>query len=97
LILIGAALAAVVVVLIYSCLLRCLTGCILYTALGVVEIVMVGVGILLILEASQVKISDHVPINLASLSAIELYVAGSVLVFISILFLIAIICICSKL
>ena len=70
LIIIGSAVAAIILVIIYSCLLRCITGCILYTSLVVIEIVFIGVGILLILEAANVELVRQLPVNLARLSQI---------------------------
>ena len=49
LIIVGAAVAAVILAIVYSCFLRCLTGCILYTSLFVIEIILIGVGILIIM------------------------------------------------
>jgi len=69
LIIIGSAVAAIIIVIVYACLMRCLTGCILYTSLVIIEIVLIGIGILLIMEGSQkVDFTHQIPVNLARLS-----------------------------
>ena len=68
LIIIGSAVAGIIITLVYLCLLRCLTTCILFTSLVIIELVLIGIGILLILEAANVQIVDTLPINLADLS-----------------------------
>ncbi len=98
LIVVGSAFAAIVIVIVYACLMKCMTGCILYTSLVVIEIVLIGLGILLIMEGSNnVEFTKQLPINLAKLSQAELYITGSILIGLSLIFLIVIICICPKL
>jgi len=78
--------------------MRCLTGCILYTSLVIIEIFLIGIGILLIMEGSQkVDFTHQIPVNLARLSQTELYIAGSILIGLALIFLLVIVCICSKL
>ena len=47
-----------------------MTGCILFTSLTVIEIVFIGIGTLLILEAAGTQLVADLPINLANLSDI---------------------------
>ena len=94
----GSGVAAMIVVIMYACLMRCLTGCILYTALVVIEIALIGIGCLLIMEGSNnVQFTHMLPVNLARLSQLELYVTGGILIGLALLFLLVIVCICSKL
>jgi len=66
----GAALAAVILAIVYSCFLRCLTGCILYTSLFIIEVILIGLGVLIIMEGSNnVDFTHKLPVNLARLSA----------------------------
>ena len=78
--------------------MRCLTGCILYTSLVVIEIVLICIGCLLIMEGSNnVQFTHMLPVNLAKLSQTELYITGAIMIGIALIFLIVIVCICSQL
>ena len=45
-----------------------MTACVLYTSIIIIEIILLGVGILLILEGADVEFTKYLPLNLANLS-----------------------------
>lgn len=70
----------------------------MYTAFFVIEVILIGVGVLIIMEGSnKIDFTHKLPLNLARLSETELYITGGILIGFALIFLIIIICLWSKL
>jgi hypothetical protein len=95
-VLVGAAVAAMIASLLFLCVVRCCSGCIIWTSIIICILGLEAVGIMFILQVNGIKVSPFISDNLSSLSINSLTIIGSGFMAAGFLFFLTVLCLRSR-